>query len=119
MARKNMSVARIEKFSAAKIGKAERHNERKNESYANINVVPERIPFNISFKSTDGLTYNEYFDKLVSDGTISTRGLKPDATLFNEIVLADWTNIPPEPSRVKLMTIIILMDNKIKSSQLY
>ena len=87
MARKNMSVARIEKFSAAKIGKAERHNERKNESYANINVVPERIPFNISFKSTDGLTYNEYFDKLVSDGTISTRGLKPDATLFNEIVL--------------------------------
>ncbi len=87
MARKNMSVARVEKLSAAKIGKAERHNERKNESYANLNVEPERIPFNVSFKSTDGLTYSEYFDKLLSDGKISTRGLKADATLFNEMVI--------------------------------
>lgn len=87
MAKKNMSVARVSKLSAANVGKSERHNERKNESYANINVVPERIPFNVSYKSTDGLTYNEYFKKLVSDGTISTRGLKADATLFNEVVI--------------------------------
>lgn len=87
MAKKNMSVARVSKLSAANVGKSERHNERKNETYANINVVPERIPFNVSYKSTDGLTYNEYFKKLVSDGIISTRGLKADATLFNEVVI--------------------------------
>jgi predicted nuclease with TOPRIM domain len=87
MAKKNMSVARVSKLSAANAGKSERHNERKNESYANINIVPERTPYNVSFKSTDGLTYNEYFKKLVSDGTISTRGLKADATLFNEMVI--------------------------------
>jgi uncharacterized coiled-coil protein SlyX len=87
MARRNMSVARVEKLSAANVGKAERHNERKNESYANLNVVPERIPFNVSFKSTDGLTYNEYFDKLLADGEISTRGLKEGATLFDELIV--------------------------------
>ena len=87
MARRNMSVARVEKLSAANVGKAERHNERKNESYANLNVVPERIPFNVSFKSTDGLTYNEYFDRLLADGEISTRGLKEGATLFDEMIV--------------------------------
>ena len=87
MERKHMSVARVEKLTAANVGKAERHNERKNESYANINVVPERIPLNVSFKSPEGMTYNEYFKSLLDQGRISTRGLKDGATLFNEIIV--------------------------------
>lgn len=87
MSRKNMSVARVAKLTKASVGKCDRHNERKNESYENINVEPERTPFNVSFKSTDGLSYNEYFDKLIADGKISTRGLKDGATYFNEMVI--------------------------------
>ena len=35
---KNYSVARVEQHTAAGIGKSERHIERKNESYENMNV---------------------------------------------------------------------------------
>ena len=87
MARTNMSVARVERLSSANVGKTERHNERKNQTYENVNVVPERIPYNVSFKSPGDKTYNEYFDQLVADGKISTRGLKDGATLFNEMVI--------------------------------
>lgn len=49
------------KLTAAGVQKNERHNERKNESYANMNVDLERSPLNVHFKDTGGLTYNEYF----------------------------------------------------------
>ena len=87
MAKPNMSVASVVKLNAASVGKSERHNERKNTNYENVNVVPERIPFNVSFKSPGDMTYNEYFDHLVAEGKISTRGLKDGATYFNEMII--------------------------------
>ena len=87
MAERNMSVVRVEKITAENAQKNERHNERKNESYANLNVDVERIPYNIHFKDTGGLTYNEYFQKLIDEGKISTRGQKKGATVFNEMIV--------------------------------
>ena len=83
----NYSVARVEKHTAASIGKSERHIERKNESYENMNVDLSRTPMNVHYKSCGDLTYNAYLDKLVTDGTVSMRGLRANAALFNEMVL--------------------------------
>lgn len=63
----------------------ERHNERKNEIYSNPDIVQDRSHLNISFKSCDS-TYTQAFEKLLVEGTISTRGLKPDADVFAEMV---------------------------------
>ena len=87
MAKGNWSVIRVEKITAESAQKNERHNERKNESYANLNVDTRRIVFNVHFKDTGGLTYNEYFQKLIDEGQISTRGQKAGATIFNELVV--------------------------------
>ena len=77
--------ARNVNLTAAKIGNAQRHNEREKESYTNQDIIPERTPLNIHFKeSTAG--YQEMFDKLKDDGVISTRGLKEDAHLFGELI---------------------------------
>ncbi len=69
------------------MGKIERHNERKNESYANMNVVLERTPMNVHFKSAGDLTYNETLKKMLDEGKVSTRGLKEDAKVFDEMVV--------------------------------
>lgn len=87
MAEENWSVIRVVKVTAAGAQKNERHNERKNKSYANLNVDMERIPLNVHFKDTGGLTYNQYFQKLIDEGKISTRGQKEGATIFNELVV--------------------------------
>ena len=87
MAEGNWSVIRVEKISAEGAQKTERHNERKNESYANLNVDTEQIARNVHFKDTGGLTYNEYFQLLIDEGKISTRGQKAGATIFNELVI--------------------------------
>ena len=72
-------------LTAAKIGNAQRHNEREKESYTNQDIVPERTPLNIHFKKpTAG--YQEMFEKMKADGEISTRGLKEDAHLFGELI---------------------------------
>lgn len=47
----DMSCARVKQYTASDVSKAERHNERKNETYENMNVIEERIPFNVHFKS--------------------------------------------------------------------
>ena len=83
---KNYSVARVEQHTKASIGKSERHIERKNESYENMNVDLSRTPMNIHYQSCGDLTYNAHLDKLVEEGGISLRGLKKDAKVFDEMI---------------------------------
>jgi chemotaxis protein histidine kinase CheA len=87
MAGTSKSVVRVERITAAGAQKNERHNERKNESYGNENVDMGRIPYNVHYKSPGDMTYNEYFERLVADGKISTRGQKEGAVHFNEMVV--------------------------------
>ena len=78
-------VVRNNNYRKSSFSIRERHNERKNEEYANPDIVRERNVLNIHFKEPDG-TYTQMFDKLITDGTISTRGLKADATVLCEFV---------------------------------
>lgn len=87
MAKQNFSVARIETRTRATVGKFERHIERKNDSYENMNVDLSRTPMNVSFKSCGELTYNEHLDKMIAVGMVSLKGLKPDATVFDEMIM--------------------------------
>lgn len=87
MAKENFCVARVETRTRASVGKFERHIERKNESYENMNVDLSRTPMNVSFKGCGEQTYNEYLDELIAAGTVSLKGLKPDATVFDEMVM--------------------------------
>ena len=87
MAKPDMSCARVQQYQSSDIGSAERHNERKNECYENINVEISRIPYNVHFKDTDGLSYMDALRKLEADGKVSLRGLRQDATLFDEIII--------------------------------
>ena len=69
----------------------ERHNERKNETYGNGDIDPARADMNIHFRrvlAPDGSpeTYEQTFSRLLSEGVIVMRGLKPDAKVFDELV---------------------------------
>ncbi len=63
----------------------ERHNERKNISYANGDIVSQRSALNVHFKTCAG-TYEQEFSRMVEGGAISLRGLKADAKVFDELV---------------------------------
>ena len=52
-----MSCARVQTYSSAKIGACERHVERKNKDYGNVNVEPYRIPMNVHFKDPGEKSY--------------------------------------------------------------
>ena len=77
--------ARNVNLTAAKIGNAQRHNEREKESYTNPDIVPERTELNIHFKEPNG-GYAEMFTRMEEQGLISTRGLKEDAKLYGELI---------------------------------
>ena len=83
---KDMSCARVKQCSAASIGATERHNERLNTDYANVNVVQERIPLNVHYRSPPS-SYMDTLRTMEAAGTVSTRGLRKDATLFDEIII--------------------------------
>ena len=83
----DMSCARVKKYTSSDVSKAERHNERKNETYENMNVIAERIPYNVHFKEPTSPTYMEQLKQMEQDGKVSLRGLRKDATLLNEIVI--------------------------------
>jgi len=79
------TVARNNNLSASQINNAQRHNEREKESYANPDIVPERLAYNVHYKSPMG-SYTEMFEQMKSDGIISTRGLKDDAKTCGELI---------------------------------
>lgn len=83
----NYTVARVKTYTASSVGKAERHNERKNESYANMNVDLSRSPMNVHFKACGDLTYNQALQQKLDAGDISLRGLRQDAKIFDEMIV--------------------------------
>ena len=83
---KNYAIARVQQYTKASIGKSERHIERKNQNYENMNVDLSQTPRNVHFQSCGDLTYNAALDKMIEEGTVSLRGLKPDAKLFDEMI---------------------------------
>ena len=85
MSKANRCVVRNQSYSSKKVTYAERHNERKNEFYGNGDVDLSRSGFNIHFKQCEG-SYLQAFNKLIDDGVISTRGLKSDAKIIDEMI---------------------------------
>ena len=83
---KNYAVARVVQYTQAGIGKAERHIERKNQNYENMNVNLSQSPRNVHFKTCEDLTYSQHLDRLVEEGSVSLRGLKQDAKVFDEMI---------------------------------
>ena len=79
------TVVRNVNLTASKIANAQRHNEREKESYSNPDIVPERLPYNVHFKTPTG-SYTEMYEQMKADGVISTRGLKDDAKIYGELV---------------------------------
>jgi len=87
MAKTDRSVVRNAAYKKGEFSIRERHNERQNERYFNGDIILDRAPLNVHFKSCDG-TYEEAFNRMVEDGTISIKGLKKDgsAKVFDELV---------------------------------
>lgn len=82
---KNYSVARNAQYTRSHVGNMERHNERKNEVYQNKDIDLSRSELNIVFKKyNDG--YLSTFDKMCEDNTITTKGLRANATIIDEML---------------------------------
>ena len=67
------------------VGNTQQHNEREKDSYRNPDIIPQRAAWNVHFKKPTA-SYTDLFAQLEAAGTISTRGLKPDATHYCELV---------------------------------
>ena len=67
------------------VGNTQQHNEREKDSYRNPDIIPQRAAWNVHFKKPTA-SYTDLFVQLETAGTISTRGLKPDATHYCELV---------------------------------
>ena len=85
MDKTNYSVARVETYTKTSITKAERHNERKNKSYSNMNVDLEQTHNNIHYKRCE-TTYNEKLKEMLDIGQVSLRGLRENAKLVDELI---------------------------------
>lgn len=78
-------TARNVNLADGKIANVQRHNEREKESYVNSDIVTEMTPFNVHFKKPND-TYENIFNKMLEEKIISTRGLKPDANKYGELI---------------------------------
>ena len=67
------------------VGNIQQHNEREKDSYRNPDIIPQRAAWNVHFKKPTA-SYTDLFAQLEAAGTISTRGLKPDATHYCELI---------------------------------
>ncbi|MCL2300715.1 MAG: plasmid recombination protein [Firmicutes bacterium] len=85
MEKTDRTVVRNQPYQRGGIGIRERHNERKNECYSNPDIELARSHLNVHFRRCEG-TYKRALDRMLEQGIVSTRGLKPDAKVFEEMV---------------------------------
>jgi len=85
MKKTDRSVVRNQAYRRSEFSIRERHNERKNMDYQNPDIITSHTHLNVHFKSCNS-TYEQKFNRMVEVGTISLRGLKPDAKVFDEFV---------------------------------
>ncbi|WP_020073536.1 plasmid recombination protein [Faecalispora sporosphaeroides] len=85
MQKVDRSIVRNEAYQKKSVSIRERHNERKNQGYSNPDIVTDRSYLNVHFKTCE-VSYAQAFDKMLEAGTISTRGLQPDAKVIDELV---------------------------------
>ena len=67
------------------VGNTQQHNEREKDSYRNPDIIPQRAAWNVHFKKPTA-SYTDLFARMEASGTISTRGLKSDATHYCELI---------------------------------
>lgn len=79
------SVVRNVAYARENVKNMERHNERRNQNYYNESVDTGHTAFNVHFKKC-GEGYLQAFDRMIADGAISTRGLKKDAKIIDEMI---------------------------------
>lgn len=86
MVHTDYAVVRNGAYRRSEIHGINDHNERRKESYRNADIVPDRSCYNIHYKSPEK-SYTEILDSLLAEKKVSTRGLKGDAILFDELLL--------------------------------
>lgn len=65
------------------------HNERKLDRYNNDNIYKDLSQYNIYYKKIDdNKTYEDVFNEKLANKEISTRGLKKNADVLSEIIIA-------------------------------
>ena len=79
------TVVRNAQYRRGGLSVRQRHNERQNADYMNGDIIKDRTAYNVRFKQAEG-SYESMFDKMVADGTISTRGLGADPNIVDELV---------------------------------
>ena len=84
--RKNYFIIRNGAYTRGEIRGINNHNERLKDEYRNPDIDPARSDLNVHFKTPCG-SYTEVLDKLVKEESVSLRGLKGDAVLFDEMLL--------------------------------
>jgi hypothetical protein len=85
MAKENKSVVRNKQYRRGGLSVRQRHNERQNADYMNDDIIKDRVALSIHFKEPDG-SYEQIFDSMIADKTISTRGLGKDPFIVDELV---------------------------------
>jgi len=85
MAKQNKSVVRNAQYRRGGLGVRQRHNERQNVDYMNDDIIKDRADYNVHFKEPTG-SYEQMFDSLLAEKTISTRGLGQDPFIVDEMI---------------------------------
>ena len=78
-------VVRNAAYKRGSLSIRQRRNERQNADYMNDDIIKDRAAYNVHFKKCEG-SYEQVFDKMLADKTISTKGLGKDPNIVDELV---------------------------------
>ena len=87
--KKFYTVALVTGYSKTGVVKYEKHNERKNREYSNIDICPERRGMNVQYVSRwdEGETYAKRFQDIVDEFGIETKWIRQKQLVYDEMIL--------------------------------
>lgn len=91
-------VCHFEKYKVGNLNGIQRHNQRENENYSNIDIDKSKTALNYDLINQGNISYSKSVKSLIEANRASERALRRDATVYCECIISSDSNFFKELS---------------------
>jgi len=110
-------VCHFGKYKAGNVFGLQKHNQRENENYSNIDIDKARIPLNYDLVNKNDINYLKKIKTIIEANRRSERGIRKDATVYCECIVSSdgafFENLTEDKQKEFFKSSLDYLKNKI------
>lgn len=116
-------VCHFGKYKSGNVFGLQKHNQRENENYSNIDIDKARTPLNYDLVNQGNINYLKRVKSIIEANRASERAIRKDATVYCECIISSdsdfFENLTEDKQKEFFKSSLDYLKSKIEKSLLY